>query len=299
MPKLIDLTGQKFGKLTVIKRDISKKGVYWLCKCDCGNIKSILSSNLRRGLTQSCGCLQKQRTGENNVKNLVGQRFGKLTVVERDQSRIGGNAYWLCKCDCGNEELISVSSSHLSTGHTKSCGCWQKAQTSKTHIKDRIGNIYGKLTVLSREQSYNNRTRWLCQCACGNKTIVSGNHLDSGNTISCGCINSKGELKISQLLMELEIPFIKQKSFPDLLGNFNKPLRFDFFLPDKNICIEYQGIQHYINNDFFGAEEAFEQRKNYDNMKREYCKNNKIKLIEIPYTDYIKLNTTMLKRLID
>ena len=61
MSKLIDLTGQKFGKLLVISKDITKKtnsGSYWVCKCDCGKIKSIKSSSLRRGEIQSCGCLR-------------------------------------------------------------------------------------------------------------------------------------------------------------------------------------------------------------------------------------------------
>lgn len=61
MSKLIDLTGQKFGKLLVISKDINKKtnsGSYWVCKCDCGKIKSVKSSSLRRGEIQSCGCLR-------------------------------------------------------------------------------------------------------------------------------------------------------------------------------------------------------------------------------------------------
>lgn len=57
MGRLIDLTGQKFGRLTVLERDLNRKGVYWICRCDCGNVKSILGQHLKSKHTQSCGCL--------------------------------------------------------------------------------------------------------------------------------------------------------------------------------------------------------------------------------------------------
>lgn len=63
--KAIDLTGQKFGRLTVLERAENKNGyVRWKCRCDCGNEKIVMSYQLRKGGTQSCGCLQKERTAE-------------------------------------------------------------------------------------------------------------------------------------------------------------------------------------------------------------------------------------------
>ena len=63
MSQLIDLTGNKYGKLTVLKKDENRKtksGSYWICQCECGNVKSVKSSSLRRGEIQSCGCLRKE-----------------------------------------------------------------------------------------------------------------------------------------------------------------------------------------------------------------------------------------------
>lgn len=60
MSRFIDLTGQKFGKLTVIKRDTTRKTVMWLCKCDCGNVKSVRPYDLKSGATKSCGCYMKE-----------------------------------------------------------------------------------------------------------------------------------------------------------------------------------------------------------------------------------------------
>ena len=72
MNQLIDLTGQKFGKLTVIsleKSDKKRKGAVWLCRCECGNIKAVSSRNLRKGCTKSCGCSTKEMIGKANTKH--------------------------------------------------------------------------------------------------------------------------------------------------------------------------------------------------------------------------------------
>ena len=83
MSRLIDLTGNKYGRLTVLHKDTERKtnsGSYWVCQCNCGKIKSIKSSSLRRGEIESCGCLRNERTYEANEHNrdhLEGQKFGK------------------------------------------------------------------------------------------------------------------------------------------------------------------------------------------------------------------------------
>ena len=62
MGKFIDLTGQKFGRLTVLERDTTRKGgVYWFCRCECGNVKCVRSNHLRSGYVKSCGCYQKEK----------------------------------------------------------------------------------------------------------------------------------------------------------------------------------------------------------------------------------------------
>lgn len=125
MSKLIDLTGQRFGRWTVIKRDLSKKTTYWICKCDCGTEKSVAATSLKRGASTSCGCYKIENSRTNNGKfvNEVGNRYGKLTVIAQDEELSIKNhrAYWICKCDCGN--TITTSSKCLREGKTKSCGC--------------------------------------------------------------------------------------------------------------------------------------------------------------------------------
>lgn len=125
MSKLIDLTGQKIGHWTVLKRDKTKQTTYWICQCDCGTIKSVCASSLRNGKSTSCGCYRTENSRKNNGKfiNEIGNRYGKLIILSQDEelSKEKHRAQWVCKCDCGN--IVTVSSKCLREGKTKSCGC--------------------------------------------------------------------------------------------------------------------------------------------------------------------------------
>ena len=134
MAKLIDLTGNKYGRLTVLHKDNERKtnsGSYWVCQCNCGKIKSVKSSSLRRGEIESCGCLRNERTykaNEHNRDHLEGQKFGKLTVIERDETKPRGIVYWICICDCGN--ILSIRGHDLKRkdgNQTISCGCYHRS----------------------------------------------------------------------------------------------------------------------------------------------------------------------------
>ena len=133
----INLTGKIFGRLKVIERDDTKpqghgKSAYWICQCDCGNLKTVRTDKLRNGEISSCGCLQKEVRGKTVLINLVGQKFGHLTVLKRDENKPSGKncpAYWICKCDCGN--IVSVRSDHLRNFSTSSCGCLNSSGEEK------------------------------------------------------------------------------------------------------------------------------------------------------------------------
>ena len=137
---IINLTGQAFGRLIVLGRDTSKpsgrgKSAYWICQCECGNKVSIRSDKLKEGITQSCGCLSKEIHSKIFLKNLTGQTFGRLTVLERDISKPMGKehfAYWICKCKCGNK--VSVRGDHLRNNTTQSCGCLNSAGEERLNI---------------------------------------------------------------------------------------------------------------------------------------------------------------------
>ena len=193
MGKFEDLTGKRFGRLIVLDKneEVSKqKGrTYWNCKCDCGNIKPIMAKHLKANAIQSCGCLQKERTSETNGHDLIGKRFGRLTVIGKVNIH-NNNGYinWLCKCDCGNECI--VISHNLTTGNTQSCGCLH-IETIKINGKEHP-NYNHKLTDEDRQDrrlvegykewmyEVKEQANFTCDCCGDNKggNLVS-HHLES------------------------------------------------------------------------------------------------------------------------
>lgn len=124
------MTGRKFGNLEVLGEGpeyVSPKGyrkLMWRCRCTCGNICNVMGSHLLSGHSSSCGCQQTAKLKPREAGDLVGQRFGMLTVVNRMPNRqVGKNScvVWHCRCDCGNE--TDVLALLLSEGLVKSCGC--------------------------------------------------------------------------------------------------------------------------------------------------------------------------------
>lgn len=110
--------------------------------------------------------------------SLVGQRFGRLTVLNDTDRRMKRSVVWECRCDCGNVTLVPTH--RLRSKHTQSCGC---------KGNDLTGQQFGKLTVVKRsdQQSVGIRVIWECRCDCGNMTLVATDSLRSKHTQSCGC----------------------------------------------------------------------------------------------------------------
>ena len=101
----VGLTGQRFGRLVVVGRAENGKHKHsrWLCRCDCGREKIVLGKHLRSGATQSCGCLSKEKTAEPNrakAINLIGQRFGRLIVVDQE------GRWCHVRCDCVTKRTL-------------------------------------------------------------------------------------------------------------------------------------------------------------------------------------------------
>ena len=106
------------------------------------------------------------------------------------------------------------------------------------------------------------------------------------------CNSSKGELKIKRILDKKSIKYIQQKKFDECMKI--KPLPFDFYLPENNICIEYDGRQHFEPIKMFGGNKAFKIRTENDKIKNQYCYDNGIKLIRIPYWEKDNISNILL-----
>lgn len=106
------------------------------------------------------------------------------------------------------------------------------------------------------------------------------------------CKSSKGEERIRQFLTKNNFSFEEQKTFNEC--KYIKKLKFDFYLPIRNILIEYDGEFHFKENEFFGGKEAFKSTKKRDKIKDKFAKKNKIKLIRIPYTKFKQIEQILL-----
>lgn len=153
MSKFIDLTGKRFGKLLVIERaDTNRKGQpCWLCRCDCGNEKILPGADLRAKHVNSCGCYRNKY----RLKNLEGQKFGRLTVIKRAEKSKIGAAKWLCGCECGKEKIVLQNS--LLFKKTVSCGCYQKECARKTNSIEfgvsALNHLYASYRCSARKRN--------------------------------------------------------------------------------------------------------------------------------------------------
>ena len=179
----------------------------------------------------------------------------------------------------------------LPNNHLQGAGC------SKCYFESKFSNtdnfIEKAKKVHGDKYTYDNvnykRENELVNITCpkhGDFPQSPSNHLQGNGCPICS--ESKGELIISKLLNTLEIQYDRGKKFDDCrnlkVGRYCRRLPFDFYLPEFNAVIEYDGLQHYEPVERFGGEETFKKTQIYDEIKNKYCKDNGIKMIRIPYT---------------
>lgn len=193
----IDLTGQRFGRLTVIELlpERKNKKRYWKCKCDCGNYKKIDTASLRGGHTKSCGCLEEENRN-NHIKkyrkkqSIIGKKYGMLEVLKDSGKRKKRKIVYECKCDCGN--IIYKTKNEIINSKLQSCGC-NRTSWKLNNDEDLLGKRYGKWKVIEVLRKYkHNKTFCKCKCDCGNISIVDLSNLNSGTSTNCGCERSNG-----------------------------------------------------------------------------------------------------------
>ena len=220
------------------------------------------------------------------VIDLTGQKFNHWTVLYRAENNNRGQAMWWCECDCDAHTQRAVESYSLRSGQSKSCGCYHRKRASEANFENLIGQKFGHLTVKKVAGRDNSRKiLWECECDCEGHTLITTRTTDlrSGKTQSCGCIRSRGEALISQLLNENGFKFEKEKTFETCrFPSTNALCRFDFYVNNEYL-IEFDGIQHTekTNNWYSDSLTA------HDKFKEDWCKENNIPLLRISY-DKIK-----------
>lgn len=150
-----DLTGERFGKLTVLGKTGGRKNNYvvwrtcWLCRCVCGREKSATAHDLKAGKVKSCGCLTYEY-GHNRL-DIAGERFGRLTALYPTKKRDArGSVFWHCRCDCGNE--TDVSAAGLTGGNYLSCGCLKKE--NQKNISQQLHHVDGTCVEILEKRKH-------------------------------------------------------------------------------------------------------------------------------------------------
>lgn len=133
----IDLAGRVFGRWVVLDKYVRQKGrTMWLCRCECGTEKLVDGTSLRGGISKGCGCLRAENNRKLRFVSLLNKTFGRWTVISLASPDLRGHGKWLCRCECGNEKI--VSSMTLVAGSSKSCGCL-RTELAKSRV-----HVYGK-----------------------------------------------------------------------------------------------------------------------------------------------------------
>lgn len=167
--------------------------------------------------------------------------------------------------------------------------CINKERYTQEEYVKKVEKLNSNIEVIGHYIDSHTKISHCCKID-GFKWYATPNNILNGK--GCPkCNQSKGEKTVFNWLDEHKVVFQQQKKFDDCKDK--SFLLFDFYLPDYNILIEYNGIQHYEPVDYFGGQETFEDQIKKDNIKKEYCRKNNIFLFEIPH--YSNLDEELIK----
>lgn len=204
-------------------------------------------------------------------------------------SYVGGykNAHLPCEFQCGCGKHFFMSFGNLKHGLGVCATCRREKQfTDGNNASAKIKKeTNGEYLLVDKYTGYDNK-HIFSHTECGRTFQATYGHILHGNTSCPFCNNpSRGERVIRRWLCDNCVDFESQKRFGDCVGD-TSALPFDFYIPSINVAVEYQGLQHYEPVEHFGGETSFQQRKRYDDIKANYCREQGICLIAIPYLEY-------------
>lgn len=266
-------------------------------KCnDCGNEWMTISQYLLRGRgCKKCHTLNQRKSNNKFIDEFINNYGDKYELLSK---YINANTKIKVKCKLCNN-LWESKPYHLS--HTK-CECPECAnkkrglKSRKSHeqfIKDVYETHKNKYEVIGNYTNAKTKIEIKCN-ECGNNWKIVPYSLLQG--VGCPiCNQSKGEDIIAIYLKEKDFNYESHYIF-DKCRNKN-PLPFDFYLPDLNLCIEYDGVQHFKPVEFFGGDEKFNYYKENE-IKNNFCKENQIRLIRISYKQFKNINKILKNKLI-
>lgn len=264
-------------------------------KClKCNRVSHLtIANNLfqRKNLCQFCysenSNFKKHEDNKNKIQQILKQN-PNLEFIRYDYDETTKKHLVVIKClECGRTFSKTFQSFLL---NSKCMYCQSKNYLDTDLFQKKLPQDFSLMS-----EYINTDTKVLLRHTCGFTFSIKPHSviaaLATTDMIKCPRCNkrkSKGELKIINFLKENDITFENEKNFP---WSTNKRFRYDFYLPDYNLVIEYMGQQHYIQNNFF--DNNLQKRIEYDSIKKEDCLKNNLKYLAISYLDYPRINNIL------
>lgn len=274
------------------KYETSKSKILCKCKID-GYVWETIPNVLLRGH----GCPKCSKCNRKSTEDFKIEMENKNPNIEIIGEYINSKEKIKCKCKIC-KEIWEVTPNHLLKGSGCPVCSQQIHRNTKKTTLEFITEMYEVNPNIKICGEYKtSHSKILCRCLRdGFEWKAKPMSLLSG--YGCPkCSFPKGELSIEKYLHKYDIKYEAQKKFDGLIGVLNGSLSYDFYIPSLNSLIEYNGKQHYVPIEWFGGTKKFEQQQEHDKRKREYAKQNNIKLIEIPYWDFENIEEILSKEL--
>lgn len=220
-----------------------------------------------------------------NVQQFIYNSGSKTQVISKQY--VSNKNKIKLKCECGREYTSPWNRIwNLKKVRCNHCGYKYITDTQRTTVEDLEKEVaeYGYHLVKGVEQKSKSLT---IENEMGETFHTTIHSIRMGHMPSSK-YKSGLEIAVEKYLKKNKLKYVKQKTFPKC--KYKSLLRFDFYLPKFRVCIEVNGKQHYEPIDWYGGEEKFKTQQIRDNIKKDFCKNNNIKLIEIPYYEFNKTN---------
>ncbi|AYV77057.1 MAG: DUF2726 domain-containing protein [Barrevirus sp.] len=266
----------KEGGCTLISEEFLGTTVPVQYICECGNQSEILFWNFKNG--RRCKDCRKKggppRLEYDYVKNFFAER--NCTLLSELYETAGKLLDYIC--ECGKQSKISYNA--FRDGHR----CWdcgiKKTADSRRLTLQEVQDFFKQNNCTLLSTTYvNNSSPLEYICVCGNKSTICFSSFQQGHR--CGCIRSKGETMLAQILDKLKLEYTRQHTYPDCRNVYCLPFDFYVYYNGRIFLIEFDGLQHFKFVERFGGADGFAQRIEHDHIKNTYCIDNDIPILRI------------------
>lgn len=254
-------------------------------------------TNIKQGYSGCPKCSNRERiTNIDRINERLSNDNRKIICIYYAGTMSDESSIFKCKVD-GYEWNSKASNILTGQRNCPKCSNLVRVKTIK-QANEILNDINADLICINYVGNVIHKSTFKCNI-CEHEWESTLNNIKNGNRCP-RCSSSKGEKKVASILDKLDIIYISQYFSQECKDQISLP--FDFYLPNYNLIIEYQGEQHYFPVDFAGkgkewAEERFEYNKKHDKIKKDFCKKESIHLLEIPYWESKNIKSILLNTL--